>query len=94
MGHAAVACPEAEGVLMMGGRTSPHKTLSDVWLLKRSPSWGWFLVGSMPPRHRHSAVANPEGGAVVFGGSDGCAVTNSTLLISAQGQAREMACTG
>lgn len=59
-----------DGLLLIGGRSSPNKPLSDVWLLKETKSeFEWVQLQDLPStRSRHSTFEY-NGDIYVFGGN-------------------------
>ena len=71
------------GALLVGGRTSPDKGLSDCWLYHKWTN-NWERIDDLPePRYRHSAVHLGNGYVLISTGrSDSLTVLNDYLLWS------------
>lgn len=81
--HTITGIRDNQDLLLVGGRETPDKPLSDCWLRTRK---GWKQVQSLPTgRYRHSAVWIDDKQVLIFGGRDGKTVFDEWLLWDTKG---------
>lgn len=71
------------GVLLVGGRASPAKAMSDCWLFKKTAPAAWCKTWDLPkPLYRHSALRLPNSSlALLVGGKTGPSEVSSDAFV-------------